>query len=412
MRPASVPIRTPSKRATHDFVTSAEVLRGWLMRTALPIWASEGADWSGWGFHEVISTSGAGSGIARRARVQARQLYSFSMAGVLGWEGPWRELLRKGLPDFEVHYRRPDGLFRTMVGVSAENDDTPMLYDQAFVLLAFAYSADVFPGVEGRALQLLGSLERAYAHDGQGFRENAANPYQSNPHMHLLEACLAWMKRGGSCEWKETAHRLVSLALDQFIDRDSGMLREFFTSDWAPAAGESGRLVEPGHQYEWAWLLMHWYVLTADACALRAAERLVQVGDLGLDLHRNVVVNMLRDDGSTASGAARLWPQTERLKAKLGLWSLSDGNDRLALQGEVLSAINGLQQYFNTPISGLWFDKMLPDGRFVDEPAPASSLYHIVCAIEQLCLAAQHGSIFQTGPERVSTSVLLWGQQS
>ena len=36
------------------------------------------------------------------------------------------------------------------------------------------------------------------------------------------------------------------------------------------------------------------------------------------------------------------------------------------------------------PDSGLWRDKMQADGSFVDEPAPASSLYHITVAWEQV----------------------------
>jgi mannose-6-phosphate isomerase len=139
---------------------------------------------------------------------------------------------------------------------------------------------------------------------------------------------------------------------------------------------------------------MRWCRLKEDFSVLRAVEGLVQAGDLGVDPHRNVAVNLMRVDGSLVSGVARLWPQTERLKAKLGLWSLSDGPRRESLEGEVLCAIRGLEPYLKTPIQGLWYDKMLPDGRFVEEPAPASSLYHIICAVEQLCVAAHNGSIF------------------
>jgi mannose/cellobiose epimerase-like protein (N-acyl-D-glucosamine 2-epimerase family) len=37
---------------------------------------------------------------------------------------------------------------------------------------------------------------------------------------------------------------------------------------------------------------------------------------------------------------------------------------------------------------GAWRDKYRPDGTFVDEAAPASSLYHIVAAISELVRAA------------------------
>ncbi|HEX6866534.1 MAG TPA: AGE family epimerase/isomerase [Caulobacteraceae bacterium] len=37
-----------------------------------------------------------------------------------------------------------------------------------------------------------------------------------------------------------------------------------------------------------------------------------------------------------------------------------------------------------TPVPGLWRDRMKADGSFIDEPAPASSFYHIVGAILDL----------------------------
>jgi mannose/cellobiose epimerase-like protein (N-acyl-D-glucosamine 2-epimerase family) len=44
----------------------------------------------------------------------------------------------------------------------------------------------------------------------------------------------------------------------------------------------------------------------------------------------------------------------------------------------------GLLQYLRTPVPGLWRDKLKPDGAFVEEAAPASSFYHIVCAIAEM----------------------------
>ena len=48
------------------------------------------------------------------------------------------------------------------------------------------------------------------------------------------------------------------------------------------------------------------------------------------------------------------------------------------------AAARGLLKYLDTPLRGLWRDKMNVDGTFVEEPAPASSFYHIVCAIAEL----------------------------
>jgi mannose/cellobiose epimerase-like protein (N-acyl-D-glucosamine 2-epimerase family) len=37
-------------------------------------------------------------------------------------------------------------------------------------------------------------------------------------------------------------------------------------------------------------------------------------------------------------------------------------------------------RYFETPVHGLWRDRLSVDDCFVEEPAPASSFYHIVGA--------------------------------
>ena len=178
------------------------------------------------------------------------------------------------------------------------------------------------------------------------------------------------------------ADEIVALARRAFIDADGGFLREFFDAEWRTAAGEDGRLVEPGHQFEWAWLLTRWGRLRDEAWALEAAVRLYDIGARGVDPARGVAMDALNDDLSVRSDQARLWPQTERLKAALILSEAAGGGRRILLLDDARKALAGLQRYLEP--SGLWRDRMRSDGSFVEEPAPASSLYHITVAWEQL----------------------------
>jgi mannose-6-phosphate isomerase len=41
-------------------------------------------------------------------------------------------------------------------------------------------------------------------------------------------------------------------------------------------------------------------------------------------------------------------------------------------------------QYLHTPAPGAWRDKLRADGTFVEEPAPATSFYHLMMAILEL----------------------------
>ena len=53
-------------------------------------------------------------------------------------------------------------------------------------------------------------------------------------------------------------------------------------------------------------------------------------------------------------------------------------------------AAQGLRRYLDTEVPGLWYDRLKPDGQFVQQSAPASSFYHIVCAIAELGAALEH----------------------
>jgi len=221
-----------------------------------------------------------------------------------------------------------------------------------------------------------------------GFEESVPRtlPLGANPHMHLLESCLAWAESDSVGPWRAIADEIAELALTRFIDAGSGALREFFAGDWMPMPGEQGRIVEPGHQFEWGWLLMRWGRLNGSDRAVQAGLRLVEIGEThGVDRVRNVACNTLRDDFSHLDWRARLWPQTERIKAHCLAAEVTGDSahwDLAALAAE------GLMLYLATPIDGLWFDMLSEKDGMVNEPAPASSFYHIVCAIREFRRAA------------------------
>ncbi len=371
--------------ASPDILSAA--WKRWLFDDALPLWASKGADPATGAFEEAIGWDGEPVHAPLRARVQARQIYVFATAGALGWPGPWRERLEGGLA-FIARYRRPDGLYRTKVSRDGSPfDDTPVLYDQAFFLFAAATAARAIPDraaeLEAGALAHLDVVESHFHHPAGGFREaDGERPFQSNPHMHLLEAMLAWEALTGRRRWAEAADRIAGLCLTRFIDARSGALREFFDAAWSPAPGDPGRIVEPGHQFEWAWLLERWGDARSHVGARRAARRLFEIGVAhGVDERRGVAFNALDDCFTPLDSVARLWPQTERIKAALSLAE----EDRDA---QVAAACAGLQRYTEVTPQGLWRDRLKPDDTFVDEPAPASSFYHIVCALNELFAAA------------------------
>lgn len=356
----------------------------WLTRDALPLWWEKGLDRAHGGFVDLIDQQGVPLARPKRGRVQGRQSWVFALAGSMGWEGPWVEAVRQGL-DFMLDWRRKDGQLCTLIASNGGVlDETATLYDQTFFLLALSEASKLFPerkDLREAARLLRATITTARRHPGGGFAESAEQVFQSNPHMHLLEASLAWRDVEPNGAWDQLADEIVKLSLTKLIDRDKGAMREFFDGDWRPVQGQAGRSVEPGHQFEWAWLLSRWAELRGNSGGEKAARRLFEIGSVGVDPERNVAMDELDDDFAVVRPTARLWPQAERVKSALAFMTRSEGQERAHYRDEAFAAAKSLWRYLETPVAGLWWDRMLPDGTFIDEPAPASSFYHIICAI-------------------------------
>ncbi len=363
-------------------------LRIWAVDFALPLWAKTGRDAIKGGFHEKIDQDGQALDLPRRGRVTPRQLYCFAVAGELGWDGPWRAIIETELETYLARFFRPDGLIRNLVAADGGAlDEGPSLYDQAFGLFALASLHGRVPvrfALEDKAKALLASLKARQGHDLGGFEETVppSLPLQSNPHMHLFEACLAWTAVSKDPVWQAEADAIAALCLNYFMDAKTGAVREYFDAHWRPMPGLEGRKWEPGHQFEWGWLLMGWGQAKSRPDAITAAQRMIDLAEAhGVDPGRGVAVNVVLEDLQILDAGARLWPQTERLKA--GLRRAQITGKPADLDGAV-GAAETLIRYLDVPVTGLWLDRMTQEGDFVLEAAPASSFYHILCAVLEL----------------------------
>jgi mannose/cellobiose epimerase-like protein (N-acyl-D-glucosamine 2-epimerase family) len=387
-------------------------LKLWLLRDALPLWDMHGVDRSRGGYFESVAFDPVrqafeAHGEIRRGRVVARQIFVFHTARSLGWEASGADPLLHGCEYLFAHMKRDDGHFHTGVEAGSRAPNGAFsLYESAFYLFALAKLhgtlADVYP-VYATASTFLELLRAGWGKANGGFDESrpASLPLKSNPHMHLLEAALAWIDATEEMPleqpaWLSLAAEMVELALNRFMDPRSGAVREFFDESWAPMAGDSGRIVEPGHQFEWAWLLLQWAecrhcsAAHAQACR-RMASRLMEVGErCGVDAVRGVAVNELWDDMTPKDASAKLWPQTERVKAWCAVLQDCRPEARDSASRSLSTAIRGLRRYLEIEPMGLWREVLFADGTFSREPSKASSFYHIVCAIETLdqCMAS------------------------
>jgi mannose/cellobiose epimerase-like protein (N-acyl-D-glucosamine 2-epimerase family) len=97
------------------------------------------------GFHEALELDGRPLARPHRARVIARQAFSYCEAGRLGWDGPWRDAMRHALDYFGKYFVTADATVVSVVDVDGKVSDSRIdLYDQAFAPLAYASGHSAF----------------------------------------------------------------------------------------------------------------------------------------------------------------------------------------------------------------------------------------------------------------------------
>lgn len=394
-------VPTPSTLpGSTDWVQTRATWQDWFVTRAFPLWSTRGVDRQHGGFFEKLDAQGHPVEEPRRTRVVARQLHVCAVARRLGWPHDTTGLLTHGLDFLLNRLRCPDGTFAASFDVrSGQRNEHFDLYEQAFALFALAsvHETDrhAFAHLPGIALSTLKRLREDWQHPTGGFHEShpPRAPLRANPHMHLLEAALQWhrVSQGTLPEWGELADEITALALDHLLDAPSGLVTEWFNVDWLPLPGERGSEAEPGHQFEWGWLLMQWALARPAhprrANALAAAQRMIDLGEhLGVDSTRGVAINTLGTDGRWRDANAKLWPQTERIKAWVTRAELAEQEaspeEAARALAQATAATQALQRYLDHPVAGAWHESLDAQGLWQTQDTRASSLYHIVYALE------------------------------
>ena len=367
--------------ALHD---TALRVRLWLNEAAWPLWIDRGMDRDGLFFEQLDFAGQPDLTACRRVRVQGRQLFAFSRALASGHEAA-RAPIARGLATIEARCWGTDGKPGWIHALTPDGQPLDTLrdtYDQAFMLFGLAAAIRVGFG----QARVLAERTVAFLDDcltdprAGGFLEGLppSLPRRSNPHMHLLEAMLALHDVTGEAQWLERANRIAALFESRFFDHETGTLGEYFTRDLILAGGPSGASVEPGHHFEWSWLL----------------HRLADAGGRDYRVQAQVLYSFALRHGIGTSGFAidecvksgqqlrlsrRTWPQTELIKAHL----VNGAHDDAARVTDML-----LASYLGTRVPGLWVDQFDARGEASAEVVPASTLYHLVVAFEDLLRVA------------------------
>lgn len=362
----------------------AEV-RSWMFDAALPFWGSAGVDHARGGFFEELDLAGRPTdALFKRTRVVCRQIYSFSHGALLGWQDGL-DLSRYGY-DYLIDkaWLGPDeGWAKRLSPEGRVIDDTQDLYDLAFVLFALAWRYRASGDREAlvyahKTLDFIDKHMRP--DDGEGFMHvrPMKGARDQNPHMHLTEACLAAFEASGDARFLDTAREVVSLFRRHFFNGKT--LAELFTSDLkrAPYANEK---IEPGHQFEWSWILAQYQKLARDDMHAEVRTLVEFAEHNGVDPVTQLTYMQVSEAGEVTDGSSRTWPNCERIKGHLALFELG-GHDPVPAVTSACRVL--LDRYLGVEPRGAWIDVFDREGRPMTQVVPASTLYHVFLAFAEL----------------------------
>ena len=310
-----------------------------------------------------------------RAMACARQLYLFSslIGQVPGAEARAAALFRSLQQHF--HDAEHGGWFYSIDPHGAPLDQRKDLYTHAFILFACAHYWDKVrePLVESVLNAALAVLAQRFA-TGDGLYEASLDrnwsslntgPLQ-NPLMHLAEAFLATLSVREDVVVQGALVELCTAMQQRFIDPHDGVLME-------KPLGAVDNWFEPGHQFEWYFLLESSPLLRGSALHTSLARAFAFTEQTGVDPQTGAVRAMLGLDGRQKDATQRIWAQAEYLRAL----TLRPGSETA-----VLRQLQALQQRFLH--AGGWYECRDENGDVSRQDMPSTTPYHLATSYRGL----------------------------
>lgn len=357
-------------------------IRGWLWE-ALELWSTTAWDDERGGFVEKLDLKGAPDKEAnRRVRVHARQIFSFSKAIQIGWpeERIARNLVDAGIEYLDDKLRHPSGGWVHRVAPDGSPLDTKRdLYDHAFIILA---GSTAFKATGSRralkisddAIDFIDNELKDHQYGGWFEGTPATLPRRANPHMHLLEAMLAYHDATECKKALSRAAEIVRLFETRFFNASNDIMAELFSEDWQLTTSPSETRFEPGHHYEWAALLYKYEQVTGHDTLSWRRRLILRANKTGINPITGFPYNSLRADDQITNPNSRLWPALEKFRANITHPGLSPVTCTERQFRDISNA------YLNNGLSGGWFDEIDADGKPIAKAVPASMLYHVIKA--------------------------------
>lgn len=360
-----------------SIAAEAAALHAHYARAVLPMWRGPGFNSALQLPYEAVGADGHAPlpAVRYRAMACARQLFVFSQAG----EAAHAEQLFLAMRRY-FYDGKHGGWIYSIDAQGAPLDTTKDLYTHAFVIFACAHYAaatgdrDALRVIDETAclVQARFSAPDSLLHAALSadFSAPSTGPLQ-NPLMHLTEAYLAAYETTGDPGYESALVQLTGAVARHFVHVPTGAIAEL------PVGSVDNRL-EPGHQFEWFYLVKR----AGPAVAASGLEQnLSRAFDFaqrhGVDRSTGGVCAALDETGAVKDATQRIWAQTEYLRA-LATRGRAQDRETLVLQ------IARFQARFLHPRG--WYECLTPEGGVARADMPSTTPYHLATAYASLAV--------------------------
>jgi mannose-6-phosphate isomerase len=158
-----------------------------------------------------------------------------------------------------------------------------------------------------------------------------------------------------------------------------GALHEFFTDDLRPHP-EEGHKLEPGHYFEWVWLLKNHAMAKGDPARHDAValKLLNWANQYGWDGQYGGIYDVIAPDGSVIVDTKRIWPFCEALKANTIM--INAANDRQQIKDRLSEMVTVFMSKYMDE-RGFWTEWLERDLTTATDYMPGTTPYHVYFGI-------------------------------
>ena len=269
-----------------------------------------------------------------------RFVFNYANAFLSTGRPHYRDWAAHGLRYLETHHRTAEGHFLWQRKGDVIEDGRAMAYGHSFVILAAAWAHRT--GIDGAAALLSGTWDYMETHffeaahnsyaDERDASGRTLSPYRGqNANMHTVEALIAAFEATGEARYLDRADAVAHRFTVELAAEADGQVWEHYTEgwqhDWTYNIDKPDDLFkpwgfQPGHQVEWAKLLLQLDSHRPADWHLATAERLYELAmTRGWDSAHGGLVYGYGPDGSFSDAHKYFWVQAEAIATA---WRLYD----------------------------------------------------------------------------------------